>query len=149
MEKIRELVSLVFTGGDKVEWLYKQAGKTRDQLSQTREVFFAKLLDVILKWDITPDKMKSGLEVAIEVPKCSGYNGKIDIYTFKREFKKLVQPRVQKKYYTDHLKWNYLCEPASVLFEKETDYEKIWERPMSSCENFVDGPLRERSHYIS
>ena len=135
MEKVSELSSLVSTGGDKVEQLYLRACKTRDRLSQKREDFFAKLQEIILERDITADKMKSALDVAIEVPKFSGYDGKIDIYTFKSEFKKLVEPRVQKKYYADYLKRNYLSGPASVLVEKETDYEKIWERLLSSYGN--------------
>ena len=133
--KVNELSSLVSTGGDKVEKLYIRASKTRDRLFQKRETFFAKLQEVILKRDITADKMKSALDVAIEVPKFSGYDGIIDIYTFRSEFKKLVEPRVQKKYYADYLKRNYLSGPASVLVQKETDYEKIWERLLSSYGN--------------
>ena len=47
----------------------------------------------------------------------------MDFYTFKSEFKKLVEPTVQKKYWADYLKRNFLCGSALILVEKETEDE--------------------------
>ena len=135
MEKISDLSSLVATGGPKTELLFKQASKTRDRLSLKREQFFAKLEDVVIQRDITADKMKSASEVTIQLPKFCGYDSKLDVFTFKSEFKKHVEPKYQRKYYADCLKRNYLSGPALVLVEKEDDYEKIWERLISSYGN--------------
>ena len=100
-----------------------------------REQFFAKLEDVVIQRDITADKMKSASEVTIQLPKFCGYDSKLDVFTFKSEFKKHVEPKYQRKYYADCLKRNYLSGPALVLVEKEDDYEKIWERLISSYGN--------------
>ena len=135
MEKISDLSSLVSTGGCKVEQLFKQASKTRDRLSLKREKFFAKLEDVVIQRDITADKMKSASEVTIELEKFCGYDSKKDIFTFKTEFQRHVEPKYQKKHLADCLKHNYLTGPALVLVEKEDNYEKIWERLLSSYGN--------------
>ena len=64
----------------------------------------------------------------IELSKFSGYQGKIDYFTFKSQFKKLIEPTVQKKYWADYLKKNYLDGLAFTLVDKENDYETIWKR---------------------
>ena len=135
LEKITDLSSLVSSGGEKVSSLFEKMCKTRDRLSQKREAFFAKLQKIILERDITADKLKYASELTIELPKFSGYDSKMDFYTFKTEFKKLVEPKVQKKNYADYLKRNYLSGSALILVEKETSYEKIWERLHESYGN--------------
>ena len=135
MRKVTELSVLVPSGGQKVARLFEQVSKTRDRLCQKREVFFAKLEKMILERDITVDKLRSAAELTIELPKFSGYDGKIDIFSFRSEFVKLVEPRVQKIYHADYLKRNYLSGPALVLVEKETKYEKIWEKLLASYGN--------------
>ena len=54
------------------------------------------------------------------------------IFTLKSEFKKLVEPVVQKQYLSDYLKRNYLSGSALTLVEKEGDYSKIWEKLLDS-----------------
>ena len=95
-KKISDLSSLVSTGEYNVELLVRQATKTRDRLSSKREAFFGKLEDVVLKRDITTDKMKAASEVTIDLPKFCGYDSKMDIFTFKSEFQKHVEPKYQK-----------------------------------------------------
>ena len=135
MRKVTELSVLVPSGGQKVAHLFDQISKTRDRLCQKREAFFAKLENIILERDITVDKLRSAAELPIELPKFSGYDGKIDVFSFKSEFVKLVEPRVQKIYHADYLKRNYLAGPALILVEKETKYERIWEKLLTSYGN--------------
>ena len=75
------------------------------------------------------------MDLAIDLPKFSGYDGNIDFYTFKSEYRKLIEPRVQNKYRADYLKRNFLSGRAFTLVEKETDYEKIWEKLLGSFGN--------------
>ena len=63
----------------------------------------------------------------IDLPKFSGYKGKIDYFTFKSKFKKF-EPCVQKQFWAEYLKLNYLEGLALTLVEKETEYSKIWDR---------------------
>ena len=87
-----------------------------------------KLESIINDRNITPDKLKNAACMKIKLPKFSGYDCEIDLYTFKNQFKKLVESTIQKKYCSDYLKRNYLCGIAFTLVGKETNYEKIWER---------------------
>ena len=59
----------------------------------------------------------------------------MDFFTFRTEFKKLVEPKIQKKFWPDYLKRNYLGGQALNLIEKETDYDKIWARLKDSFGN--------------
>ena len=57
------------------------------------------------------------------------------ISTLKTEFKKVVEPTVQKAYWADYLKRNYLTGMALTIVEKENNYEKIWEKLQQSYGN--------------
>ena len=59
----------------------------------------------------------------------------MDFYTFKSEFKKLVEPVVQKQYLSDYLKRNYLTGSALSLVEKESEYSEIWKKLLDSFGN--------------
>ena len=122
-------------GGQKVTKMFDKISKTRDRLRKKKDEFYKKLNDIILERDITPDKLRNASELIIDLPKFCGYDGKIDFFTFKSEFKKLVEPRLQKKYYADYLKRNYLCGQALIMVEKEPNYEKIWDRLQLSFGN--------------
>ena len=77
--------------------------KKRDKLALKRKNFLKNLQETVIERDISPDKMKNALGLKIELPKFSGYDSKMDIFTFKSEFTKLVEPTVQKKYWLDYL----------------------------------------------
>ena len=96
MEKISDLSSLVAKGGPETELLFKKASRTRDRLSLKREQFFAKLEDVVIQRDITADKMKSASEVTIQLPKFCGYDSKLDVFTFKSEFKNMWNQNIRE-----------------------------------------------------
>ena len=85
--------------------------------------------------DVTPDKIKNGAGLKIDQPKFSGYDSYNDVYTFKSQFKKIIEPTVQKKFWPDVLKFNYLSGHALTLVEKEVNYDKIWIRLVESFGN--------------
>ena len=131
LEKITELSSLA----DEGESNLPDIEKWRDTLSAKREKFVNSLQDIVASRDITPDKLKNACTIQIDVPKFSGYDSKIDYFSFKSKFQKLVEPRVQKPYLADYLKLNYLDGLAFTLVEKGAEYEKIWERLKESYGN--------------
>ena len=61
--------------------------------------------------------------------------GKLIFFTFRSKFTKLIEDRIQKKYWVEHLKHKYLAGHAHTLVEKETDYDKIWEKLSKSFGN--------------
>ena len=135
LEKVTALASLAPFGGEVVRRMGKNASKIREKLAEKREKFSASLQKIVIERDITPEKMKNVSGLTIELPKYSGYESKMDYFTFKSQFQKLIEPKVQKKYWPDYLKRNYLSGQAYTLVEKETDYNKIWTRLRESYGN--------------
>ena len=135
LDKVTALAGLVPFGGESVQIMLENAKKKRDKLAVKRKHFLKNLQETVIERDISLDKMKNASGLKIELPKFSGYDSKMDIFTFKSEFQKLVEQTVQKKYWADYLKRIYLSGQALLLNEKETDYSKIWARLMGSFGN--------------
>ena len=135
LEKVTSLAALAPNGGEGAQQLLRKAIQIRDGLAKSKKAFLKSLQKIVSDRDITPDKMKNASSLKIELPKFSGYESKIDFYTFKSQFKKLIEPTVRKQYWADWLKHNYLSGPALILVEKETEYHKIWERLLESFGN--------------
>ena len=135
LEKVTALAGLVPCGGEYVQNMLRNAKEKRNKLALKRKTFLKNLQEMVIECDIFPNKMKNALGLKIELPKFSGYDNKMDIFTFKSKFQKLVEPTVQKKYWVDYLKRNYLSGQALLVNEKETDYAKIWVLLMESFGN--------------
>ena len=135
LEKVTELASIAPNAGERIVDLVSEISRTRDKLVSKREKFCDDLSKIILDRDITLEKMKQAAEIPIELPKFTGYDGKMDFFTFQSEFKKLIEPKIRKHQWSDYLKRNYLGGTALNLVEKETDYEKIWTRLKESFGN--------------
>ena len=135
LEKVTELASIAPNAGERIVDLVSKISRTRDKLVSKREKFCDDLCKIILDRDITLEKMKQAAEIPIELPKFTGYDGKMDFFTFQSEFKKLIEPKIRKHQWSDYLKRNYLGGTALNLVEKETDYEKIWTRLKESFGN--------------
>ena len=78
--------------------------------------------------DINDEKLKKSKDLRIEIPKFRGYDSKLDIYSFRSEFEKLIQPSIQKQYWVDVLKNNYLSGPALTLVDKCEDVDEAWDK---------------------
>ena len=135
LEKVTALASLASKGSEAVQNLLDLTICKRDHVISKRKLFKTNLQSILNERDITPDKLKNASTLKIQIPKFSGYDCVMDFYTFKTEFQKLVEPTVQKKYWADYLKRNYLTGSALTLVEKENEYLKIWERLLESYGN--------------
>ena len=135
LEKVTDLAAFVSTGGEAVWEMLADAVSKRDVVADKKAKFQESLHNIDMERDITPDKLKNASTLQFELPKFSGYDCKMDFYTFKSEFQKLVEPTVQKKYWANYLKRNYLTGSAYTLVEKESDYSKIWNRLFESFGN--------------
>ena len=135
LEKVTELGSLAEIGSPEVQKLSKVVNKTLGRIATKKDDFFTKIKKIMLDRDITTEKLKNASELLIELPKFSGYGAEMDFFTFRTQFRKLIEDRVQKKYWADYLKRNYLSGQAFLLVEKENNYEKIWERLNESYGN--------------
>lgn len=135
LEKVTELTALSVVGGPDVEKMVRSVVRTRDRLASKKDKFFENLQKIVLERDVTVEKLKNGADMLLELPKFSGYDSEMDFFTFKSQFRKLVEERVSKKHLADYLKHNYLSGQALLLVSKETDYSKIWDRLSESFGN--------------
>ena len=78
--------------------------------------------------EITKLEIFSESKLKISLPKFSGYESKLDIYTFQSEFSKIYQRTTPKRMMADVLKNNLLEGPALSLVRSITDTDEIWER---------------------
>ena len=92
MEKITILASLVEIGGDAAQNLLDSAIWKRNLITRKRKDFLGNLQSVLLERDITPDKLKNASILRVDTPKFSGYDSRMDFFTFKSEFRKLIEP---------------------------------------------------------
>ena len=109
----------------------------RDQKKalETRNAFAMKLHTIFSERDISEEKLRNVNTLSIELAKFKGYDSKLDIYSFKTEFEKLIQPITLKRYWVDTLKNNYLAGPAFTLVEKCEEIDKIWEKLINAYGN--------------
>ena len=98
LEKVTDLAGLVSGGGEEVQGLLDSVTSKKDGVIKMKKKFFEQLQKIVLERDVTPDKMRDAASFEIEIPKFSGYDGEIDLYIFKREFEKLIEPQVKKQF---------------------------------------------------
>ncbi len=88
--------------------------------------------------DIYPfyqEKLKNASQLGIKLESFKGYESRIDYYTFKSEFEKLISPHVHAPLLPDHLKKNYLGGQALELVKEINELNLIWERLKQSYGN--------------
>ena len=128
MDKISSFEKYVLPCGDKVADLRKTVIGLRDGGTKLLDEFLKNLRKVITDRDISEKKLKNTAGLKIELGKFKGYNSDMDIYTFRTEFSKLVEPEVRKGLWADYLKKNCLTGPAQNLVSKMEDIGSIWEK---------------------
>ena len=133
--KITCFSKLVPHCGQKELDIMDELSKMRSNSAEMVTKFSNELGNLLRKHDISEEKLKSVHNLKIEMPKFMGYDSKIDIYTFWAEFEKLIQPVVQKAYWADYLKRNYLAGNALTLVEKIDEIDDIWKRLTGSYGN--------------
>ena len=112
--------------GDQKDALLVEPKRLQDEALLARNNYYKELHGLVSSRDISEEKLKNSASLTIELSKFKGYESKHDIYTFKSEFEKLVQPRVQKTLWLHILKNNYLEGPALVLVDKLETIDEAW-----------------------
>ena len=128
IDKITSYTQYVAPCRDLAENDISTLNKMREIVVDKLHDTFAKINDRILQDDITEEKLKSATEVDIELKKFKGHTSEMDVYTFKEQFKKYVEPHHQRKLLPDILKNKYLTGNAYTLVAKIDDLETIWEK---------------------
>ena len=102
--------------------------KLETRTLEKHKTYAQRVHTIITTRDISEEKLKNSNNLSIELPKFQGYDSKLDIYSFQTEFEKLIQPVIQKRYWADTLKRNYLSGPALILVENTMDIREIWKK---------------------
>ena len=128
-EILDKITSLMEKGsGSKLTTEMAAVATRRDTISKVKQKYFDDLKDEIKKRDLSEEKLKNALSLDLKLPKFSGYDSQLDIFTFRREFKKLVEPYISRIHWSDTLKWKYLSGQALTLIESMDDIDKIWQK---------------------
>ena len=109
----------------------EQLSELNDLLADTlqkKEGFILAVRQEVENRDLSVEKIRNALGLKIQIPKFTGYESPMDIYTFRTQFEKFVTPYVQKPLLPDTLKNTYLGNPALSLVKELTDIDEIWDR---------------------
>ena len=100
----------------------------RDGISKLKKEYFDDLKTEVTNRDLSEEKLKSALTLNLKIPKFSGYDSQLDIFSFKKEFAKHVEPYLSKIHWADTLKWKYLSGSTLTLVQSMSDISAIWEK---------------------
>ena len=128
LDWVTELIKAVppnYHGADDV---IRQVNLSKDELKVEKSTYQDMVNAEISKRDLSEEKMKNASILGIGLPKFKGYHSKLDFYSFKSEFEKLIVPRVQEKLLPDYLKNNCLEGHALQIVKEMDDLKTIWER---------------------
>ena len=131
LEKVSEVQKIASGLGTVGQSYIDQTLKLREKSLLRRNTYAQELHSLIKTRDISEEKLKSR-DIGIELPKFSGYGSTLDIYSFKAQFEKLVQPNKQRRYWVDTLKNNYLSGAAQTLVASVEDIDIAWDKLTSA-----------------
>ena len=132
IDKVSSFVKFVLPLGKLADVLRTDVLKMRDACTTILDLFLNNVLRVTSERDISEKKLQNAMSLEIKLPKFKGYSSEIDVYTFRAEFKKLVEPFIQKRFWADYLKKNCLEGVAFSLVAKIEDIDVIWKKLIDS-----------------
>ena len=135
LNKITSFSKLVPHCGKKGLKMMSDLSEIRSKSAASVTKYSNELGYLLRERDICDEKLKSAHNLKVELPKFRGYDSELNIYSFRTEFEKLLQPVVQKAYWVDYLKRNYLAGNALILVDKLDNIDEIWKRLVSSYGN--------------
>ena len=125
-DKFTNFSKVAATLPDEREALMAKPREKQKCALEARNKYAQKLHSLMSDRDISAEKLRNASTITVELAKFKGYDSKLDIYTFRTEFEKLIQPACQKHLLVDTLKTKYLEGPALTLVERLEDLSEIW-----------------------
>ena len=135
LDLITELCKNCPHGYEEADGIIKRAESGREKLKNLKEKYSTDLRKILRDRDLSREKVKNSQLLKLELPKFNGYGSKLNFYSFKSEFEKLIAKRITAPLLPDYLKNNYLGGHALEVVKDIDDLEKIWERLKSSFGN--------------
>ena len=103
-------------------------GKKFEKLSGYKKKYVKMLHDEISSREVDKDRQFNKSNLNIKLDKFTGYDSKIDYYTFRSSFEKMHLQSTPKRLLPDLLKNNFLADPALTLVKSLNDIDLIWQR---------------------
>ena len=128
IDRISSFQKFVLPCGDSSAEMRKNGIEMRDSSVEKITQNLEKVRNAISDRDISEKKLKNSAGLDIDLPKFKGYYSHVDIYTFRSEFKKLIEPNVQRRFWADYLKKNCVAGAAYNLVSKIESIEEIWRK---------------------
>ena len=94
--------------------------------------YMENLSALILSRDLCEEKLRNVSGLNVHLGKFTGYESEMDIFTFRSQFKKLVEPHVQSRLLVDVLKGNHLGSNVLKLVKHLPDIETVWKKLFES-----------------
>ena len=108
--------------------LIKEPYVNQQRALTARNDYAKRLHSLMCDRDISAEKLRNASTITVDLAKFKGYESKLDVYSFKSEFEKLIQPSCQKRLWVDTLKNKYLAGPPFTLVERTETLSEIWEK---------------------
>ena len=135
IDKLTGLSKLASKCGSQKETLLEKPQKTLDAAMEILNTYMQTLFKIVTDRELTEERMKSAKGMDINLPTFDGYDSKLDIYSFKTEFEKLVQPTTLKRFWVDILKKKYLSGHALTLVDKIDEISEVWTKLIGAYGN--------------
>ena len=135
LSKFTEFSQITAVHADESDSLVVKVRRIKENSLKSRNSYAIKVYELMSSRDISEEKLKKSSSIEIDLSKFEGYGSKLDIYSFKTQYEDLVQKKIQKAYWLETLKKNYLSGPALVLVDKIEDIEEVWKKLISSYGN--------------
>lgn len=120
------------TSNTELEKKITKLGTRYQELASRKKVFVTMLKKEIVSRELGKQDLTKEARLNIKLPKFSGYESEMDIYSYQIEFEKLHLRTVPKRCLPDVLINNFLSEPALSLVKGLDNIDEIWLRLKSS-----------------
>ena len=120
------------TSNTELEKKITKLGIRYQELASRKKVFVTMLKKEIVSRELGKQDLTKEARLNIKLPKFSGYESEMDIYSYQIEFEKLHLRTVPKRCLPDVLINNFLSEPALSLVKGLDNIDEIWLRLKSS-----------------
>ena len=135
LDLITELSKNYPLGYSEADTVIRRAEYGKEKLKTLKDEYASNLKKIVCDRDLSHEKVKNSQLLKLDVPKFNGYESKLNFYSFKSEFEKLIAPRITAPLLPDYLKNNYLGGHALEVVKDIDDLDKIWERLKCSFGN--------------
>lgn len=146
LDRVTKIYEVRSTECEKTDELILEVSQKVEKLASSVDYYKNELETAVITRDISQEKLKNASQLGIKLEPFKGYESRIDYYTFKSEFEKLIAPHVHAPLLPDHLKKNYLGGQARELVKEINNLDSIWDRLKQSygnVENLMSKKLGE------